>query len=107
MFINEISNDLNTANAISVMYELLKDEQVNGHTKLELIKKFDKVFSVNLIKETSLEDDSEILELIEKRNEAKKSRDYELADSIRNELYNRGIELIDTREGTTYKVIGD
>lgn len=107
MFINEISNDLNTANAISVMYELLKDEQVNGHTKLELIKKFDKVFSVNLIKETSLKDDSEILELIEKRNEAKKSRDYELADSIRNELYNRGIELIDTREGTTYKIIGD
>ena len=41
------------------------------------------------------------------RNEAKKSRDYELADSIRNELYNRGIELIDTREGTTYKIIGD
>ena len=107
MFINEISNDLNTANAISVMYELLKDEQVNGHTKLELIKKFDKVFSVNLIKETSLKDDSEILELIEKRNESKKSRDYELADSIRNELYNRGIELIDTREGTTYKIIGD
>ena len=63
--------------------------------------------SVNLIKETSLKDDSEILELIEKRNEAKKSRDYELADSIRNELYNRGIELIDTREGTTYKIIGD
>lgn len=107
MFINEISNDLNTANALSVMYELLKDEQVNGHTKLELIKKFDKVFSINLIKEKNNNDDKEILDLIEKRNVAKKNKDYELADSIRNELLNKGIILVDTREGTTYKLAGE
>ena len=105
-FINEISNDLNTANAISVMYELLKDEQVNGHTKLELVKKFDKVLSLNLVSDKG-DTDSEILELIEKRNEAKKNKDYELADSIRTELFNRGIELIDTRDGTTYRILGD
>ncbi len=106
-FIKEISNDLNTANALSVMYELIKDEQVNGHTKLELIKKFDKVFSINLINEKSKNEDKEILDLIEKRSEAKKNKDFELADSIRSELENRGIILVDTREGTTYKIVGE
>ncbi len=106
-FIKEISNDLNTANSLSVMYELIKDEQVNGHTKLELIKKFDKVFSVNLINEKSKNEDKEILDLIEKRSEAKKNKDFELADSIRSELENRGIILVDTREGTTYKIVGE
>ena len=106
-FIKEISNDLNTANALSVMYELIKDEQVNGHTKLELIKKFDKVFSIDLIKEKNKNDDKEILDLIEKRSEAKKNKDFELADSIRSELESRGIILVDTREGTTYKIVGE
>lgn len=106
-FIKEISNDLNTANALSVMYELIKDEQVNGHTKLELIKKFDKVFSINLINEKSKNEDKEVLDLIEKRSEAKKNKDFELADSIRSELENRGIILVDTREGTTYKIVGE
>ena len=106
-FIKEISNDLNTANALSVMYELIKDEQVNGHTKLELIKKFDKVFSINLINEKSKNEDKEILDLIEKRSEAKKNKDFELADSIRSELESRGIILVDTREGTTYKIVGE
>lgn len=107
-FIKEISNDLNTANAISVLYELLKDEQVNGKTKLELINKFDKVLALNLIKEEVVSEmDEEIKSLIEKRNEAKKNKDFELADSIRNDLYERGIELIDTREGTTYKIVGE
>ena len=106
-FIKEISNDLNTANALSVMYELIKDEQVNGHTKLELIKKFDKVFSINIINEKNKNEDKEILDLIEKRSEAKKNKDFELADSIRSELESRGIILVDTREGTTYKIVGE
>lgn len=106
-FGNYLEDDLNTANALSVLYELLKDEQVNGHTKLELIKNFDKVLGLNLIKEQVKVDNEEfILSLIEKRNKAKKEKDYELADSIRNDLYEKGIELIDTREGTTYKIIG-
>ena len=104
-FIEAISDDLNTSNALTVLYDLLKDEQVNGHTKLDLINKFDKVFAVNLIEENTVEDDSEILALIEKRNDAKKNKDYELADSIRNELLEKGIELVDTREGTTYRII--
>ena len=41
------------------------------------------------------------------QKEAKKNKDFELADSIRNDLLSKGIELLDTREGTTYRIIGE
>ena len=107
-FINYLSNDLNTANAITLLYDLIKDDSVNGHTKLELIKSFDMVFSLDLIMDTSDVDremETYILGKIEERREAKLNKNYELSDSIRAELLAKGIELIDTREGTTYKII--
>ena len=103
-FIGYISDDLNTANAVSVIYEIIKDE-MSGKTKLELIKSFDRVLSLDLIKEEKLSDKHEyIMSKIEERNIAKKERNFELADSIRDELARDGIILVDTREGTTYKM---
>ncbi|MBQ6477255.1 MAG: cysteine--tRNA ligase [Bacilli bacterium] len=104
-FVKELEDDLNTANAISVLYEALKDNELNDKTKLALIEDFDKVFSLDLIVEEELEDDQFILDKIEERKEAKNNKDYEKADSIREELMNMGIQLIDTKEGTTYKRI--
>ena len=100
-----ISDDLNTSNAITVLYDLLKDDNVNGKTKLELIKSFDKVLSLDLVKENVVSNKHDyIMSKIELRNNAKKNKDYELADKIRNELLSEGIVLVDTREGTTYKM---
>ena len=66
------------------------------------------MLSLNLIEEEkSVDSDLEkyIVEKIAERNEAKKNKDYSLADSIRDELNNKGIRLIDTKEGTTYEII--
>ena len=102
----ELENDLNTANALTVLYELLKDNELNGTTKIELIKNFDKVLGLDLIpEEQNSELDTEIKSLIEKRAQAKKNKDFALADSIRDDLLSKGIELVDTREGTTYRII--
>lgn len=108
-FILEISNDLNTANAITVIYELLKDSSVSDKTKISLITAFDEVLSLNLIsnEEENLENDAYIKEKIAERNEAKKNKNYILADEIRDKLLKEGIKLIDTREGTTYEIIKD
>lgn len=108
-FILEISNDLNTANAITVIYELLKDSSVSDKTKISLITSFDEVLSLNLIsnEEENLENDAYIKEKIAERNEAKKNKNYVLADEIRDNLLKEGIKLIDTREGTTYEIIKD
>ena len=97
-----ISDDLNTANAISLMYELLKSN-VNDSTKIALLKSWDQVFSLDLFKQEEVVDDPEILEKIALRNEAKKNKDFILADQIRDELLKNGIRLIDTRDGTTYE----
>ena len=107
MFIEYITNDLNTANAITLLYDLLKDDTVNGHTKIELIRSFDKVLSLDLLPEVKevRSDHEHIMKLIETRNEAKKAKNFELADAIRDELLSKGIALVDTREGTIYKEV--
>lgn len=101
-----IGDDLNTANAITLIYDLLKD-LVNDSTKLSLIKAWDTVLSLDLLEDESIEVnlDSEILEKIELRNKAKLEKNYELADKIRDELLKDGIKLIDSRDGTTYEFI--
>ena len=105
-FVNELSNDLNTANAISVLYEVLKDDTLNGSTKLSLVSDFDQVLSLDLIQEKkSLSNEQYILEQIVKRADAKKNKNFSLADEIRDELMKQGIRLIDGRDGTTYEVI--
>ena len=106
-FKEELSNDLNTANSITVLYDLIKDDTINGTTKIYLIKDFDKVLSLDLIKEKdSIDSELEkyIQDKIEERKIAKQNKDYALSDAIRDELLSKGIELIDTREGTTYKI---
>ena len=104
-FKRELSNDLNTANAITIIYDVIKDN-LNNNTKLYLIENFDKVLSLNLIKEDKIDDELKnyIEEKIEERELAKKEKKYELADSIRKELENKGIVLKDTREGTIYQI---
>ena len=101
-----LSDDLNTANAVSVIYEVLKDD-INGYTKIELIKSFDKVLSLDLVqdkKEDNHDNHDYIMQKIEERNIAKQNKDYTLADQIREELLSQGIVLKDTREGTIYEV---
>lgn len=107
-FKEELSNDLNTANGITLIYDLLKDDSVNGHTKIEIINEFDKVFSLDLTKKTlntSIDMDKYIKDKIEERRIAKMNKNYELSDSIRDELLDKGIILTDTREGTTYRIV--
>ena len=101
-----IGDDLNTANAITLIYDVLKSN-LNGTTKLKLIDSFDKVLSLDLLKKCNNDSnlDEEILKQIEKRNIAKKEKNYELADSIRDELMKKGVKLIDSREGTTYEIV--
>ena len=99
-----LEDDLNTANALTVLYEMLKSD-INEATKYHLVYNFDKVLSLELIKDIddNEENDEEILKQIEKRNEAKKNKDYETADKIRNSLLEKGIVLKDTPNGTIYE----
>ncbi len=104
-FKETLSDDLNTANALSILYEVLK-VNTNDATKIALILEFDKVLSLDLTKEIKKEIDEKLIkEKIEARNKAKANKDYEQADQIRNELKEMGIILKDTKEGTIYEVM--
>ena len=100
-----LENDLNTANAITVLYDVLKSD-LNDSSKIYLIKEFDQVLSLDLFKSKNNNIDyNYINEMIEKRNIAKKNKDYVLCDHIRTDLKNKGVILKDTREGTQYEII--
>ena len=99
-----LEDDMNTANAITLLYDLLKADTTDS-TKIKVIEEMDKVLSLDLLKkEEKNVDEAYIKEMIEKRNNAKKNKDYALADSIREELASMGITLKDTRDGTIYEV---
>ena len=108
-FKEALNNELNTSMCLTIIYELLKDNNVNGTTKLKIIEDIDRVLSLDLLKEEKKDVDKElelyINDMISKRNDAKKNKDYELADKIRNELLEKGIVLKDTREGTIFEIV--
>ncbi len=107
-FKEALGNDLNTSSMLTLVYDVLKDEELSDFTKLYLIDDFDKVLSLSLIeepKEVSEELEELILAKIKQRNEAKKNKDFALADKIRDELFEKGVKLIDSKKGTTYELI--
>jgi len=110
-FIDAMEDDVNTADAISVIFELAKftNSNVNEKSSSEFAKKcldqFDELTGVLNIVNKKQDDmlDEEIENLIQKRVEAKKNKDFKLADDIRAELLEKGIILEDTRQGTKWK----
>lgn len=111
-FVKGMEDDLNTADAISSLFELTKfansnidESKCKGivsytyNTMMELAK----VLGVLNRKEEILE--NEILELIEKRTQARKNKDYKLSDEIRDLLKENGIVLEDTPNGVKWKRI--
>ena len=101
LFKEELSDNLNTANAITVLYDVLKSD-ISSNTKLKLVESFDKVLSLDLIKkiEVSEELKNKVNELLELRNKYKLEKNYEKADEVRKEIESLGASIKDTREGT-------
>ena len=101
LFKEALSNDLNTSNALTILYDVLKSD-ISSSTKLKLIKSFDKVLSLDLIKkiEVSEELKNKVNELLALRNKYKQEKDYEKADEVRKEIESLGASIKDTREGS-------
>ena len=110
-FDEAMEDDFNTADAISVIFELVKFININikniSNRKVfeefnnELSKLSDICGLILTQKEDILEE--EIENLIEERQNARKEKNFKRADEIRDELLNRGIVLEDTREGVKWK----
>ena len=111
-FRSAMDNDLNTSMGVTVLYDVLK-AKISDRAKRVLLDEFDQVLSLGLLDraakaaapqaEESAESDPEIDALVAARTQAKKDKNWAEADRIRDELKARGIELIDTKEGTKWK----
>jgi cysteinyl-tRNA synthetase len=110
-YIEKMDDDFNTADAISVIFDLIKDVNTNvniGSSKklikycLDLIRELGAPLGIlQKSKKGNLED--QIKELIEKREEARKDKNWALSDKIRDELKTQGIILEDTSNGVRWK----
>ncbi|MEI5909172.1 cysteine--tRNA ligase [Bacillus spongiae] len=110
-FLTAMDDDFNTANAISVLFELskqanyyLQEQNTSENVIHAFMQEFEVLFTIlglTLEEEDLL--DEEVEELIQKRLKARKDRDFQLADEIRDQLKDQNIILEDTPQGTRWK----
>lgn len=107
VFTAAMDDDVNTSNAVTAVYDVLKAD-TNNATKLALLDDFDRVLSLDitanarkLIEENSAQDiPQEVLDLVEQRKEARKAKDFALADELRDKISELGYNIRETRQGT-------
>jgi len=113
-FIEKMNDDLNTADAITAIFDLVKlaNTSVNENSSktfvqsiLSMLNELTGVLNIANTEKVDEQDTSKIEELIELRNQAKKAKDFAKADEIREELRKMGIEIKDTRQGTQWSKI--
>ena len=106
-FTEAMDNDLNTALAITAVYDALKSD-ANAATKLSAVEAMDQVLSLGLIdaakasadKAENTEIPAEVLALVEARKEARKAKDFAKADELRDQITALGWQIRETRQGT-------
>ncbi|EOU1137514.1 cysteine--tRNA ligase [Clostridium perfringens] len=112
-YIEKMDDDFNTADAITAIFDLIKDTNTNitidsskelAQKALELTRELGAPLGM-FQKSTKGNLEEEIEALIAKRQQARKDRDFALADKIRDELKDRGIVLEDTPQGVRWKMI--
>lgn len=113
-FIDKMNDDLNTADAITAIFDLVKFANTNVsidsskvfvQQTLDMLNELTGVLNIAMDKTDEDVDVAKIEELIEQRNIAKKSKDFAKADTIRDELKQMGIEIKDTRQGVQWSRI--
>ena len=107
-----MNDDFNTANAISVLFNVMKEANVyleSKQTSIKVLEAFQKsiqtimdVLGIQIATEEELLDE-EIEALIQERNEARKQRNFERADEIRDHLAKQNIILEDTAQGVRWR----
>ncbi|MBI5122234.1 cysteine--tRNA ligase [Candidatus Roizmanbacteria bacterium] len=100
-FVKAISNDLQTPQAVAIMWDMLKSD-INNNEKYSLLMDFDKVFGLNLGKTIEEEVPVNIIKLAETRLEARRSKDFNMSDKLRVKIENAGYKVEDL--GDSYKI---
>jgi cysteinyl-tRNA synthetase len=124
-FLQQVGNDLNTAQAVTLLYDALK-AKTNDATRLAILDSFDTVLSLSLLDKAAAlraeqakaqtaqtgsgytvtgEGDPAVDALVLQRYEAKKAKNFAEADRIRDTLKGKGVEVTDVPNGAVWKFI--
>ncbi len=106
-FLEAVNDDLNMPKALTIVWKLVRDEkEVSDGGKYDLLQEFDKILAIDLSREVTREKLPETIEeLIRRRESARKKRDWETADKLREEIKKLGYLLEDTPEGIRWRKI--
>jgi len=102
-FEKAMNDDLNTPQALAVLWELVRDKKAKG--KYRTIEKIDEVLGLDLLKKEKEEVPKEILKLVDEREKARKETNFELADRLREEIKKKGWVVEDAQEEVKIKKI--
>ena len=98
-FGGKINDDLNFPEAIQVLWKFVKDKNAKG--KVKTIKKMDEVLGLNLFSKGKKEKiPQKVLDLVEKRKEAREKKNWKKADELRDNISELGYVVNDTSEGS-------
>jgi cysteinyl-tRNA synthetase len=100
-FTESLEDDLNTAKALAVVLSVFNDAGISHEDKWATLLYFDAVLGLDLKHTPKFIISDEAQALIEKRDEARKQKDFIASDALRKELENLGYEVLDTEHGTT------
>ncbi|MCR4276658.1 MAG: cysteine--tRNA ligase [Candidatus Roizmanbacteria bacterium] len=100
-FKDAIQNDLQTPQAVAVMWDMIKSD-ISNEEKYFLLMDFDKIFGLKLIDITEEKIDKNIIILAERRLEARKKRDFDASDRLRIKIEKAGFKIED--KGDTYTI---
>jgi cysteinyl-tRNA synthetase len=110
-FIEAMDDDLNTPVAFACLFDLVSKayklnlSEESASNILDFLKEVNNTIGVIDFSNNASDIDLEIEQLIEKRDLARKAKDFQTADKIRDELLKKGIELIDSPQGTIFRRI--
>ncbi|MBN1385234.1 MAG: cysteine--tRNA ligase [Elusimicrobia bacterium] len=104
-FESAINDDLNTPVALAVTLDLMNDDKIAADSKYAAICKFDEVLGLNIgeMKENKIEASANIQKLLKDREQARKNKDWKLADELRDKIKKEGFEIEDTKTGPKLK----
>jgi cysteinyl-tRNA synthetase len=95
-FKKAMDDDLNTSRALAVLWKFVRDEKAEG--KIKTIIELDKVLGLDLLKKEKIEVPEEVRKLAEERWQAKKIKNFKLADELREKIGKLGFVVADSNE---------
>ncbi len=100
-FVKAVEDDLNMAMAISVVWKVIRDENLKDYERIVLVENFDKVLGLNLANTEEILSDipKEVEELVNKREEYRKNKDWQKSDEMRKEIEEKGYKVSDFVDG--------